>query len=129
MHNNVTFSQLAQYHKNISAQYHSNLQKLVKAGTMANYKNCCLKTGLCKQTVFSGLWHTLGIPNISLLDIMHLITLNDPDLFLSLWHGMIKVYPPDKCEHWEWTVLVNKVWDAHGKTVALCTPYIPSSFG
>jgi hypothetical protein len=63
------------------------------------------------------------------LNIMHLINLNDPDLLLSLWHGMIKIYPPDKVELWNWYVLVGDIWQAHGKTVALATLFIPLSFG
>ena len=63
------------------------------------------------------------------LDIMHLINLNDPDLLLGLWQDTIKVYPPDNLELWGWCVLVGKVWTAHGKTVALATLYLPSSFG
>jgi hypothetical protein len=31
---------------------------------------------------------------------MHLINLNDPDLFLGLWRGTVKVYPPDTLELW-----------------------------
>ncbi len=60
---------------------------------------------------------------------MHLINLNDPDLLLGLWHGTVKVYPPDNVEFWDWCILVGNVWQAHGKTVALATPFIPSSFG
>ncbi len=60
---------------------------------------------------------------------MHLINLNDPDLLLGLWRGTIKVYPPDNLELWTWRVLVGNVWRAHGKTVAMATPFIPSSFG
>lgn len=85
--------------------------------------------GLVKQTIFSGLQDSLGILNMFPLDIMHLINLNDPDLFLSLWCGMLKTYPPDRIDSWDWRVLVGRVWEAHRKTVALATPYIPSSFG
>jgi hypothetical protein len=60
---------------------------------------------------------------------MHLINLNDPDLLLGLWRSTIKVYPPDKPEFWSWHVLVGDVWHTHGKTVALTTPFILSSFG
>jgi hypothetical protein len=60
---------------------------------------------------------------------MHLVNLNDPDLLLGLWHGTIKIYPPDNLELWSWRVLVSDVWRAHGKTVMLATPYIPSCFG
>ena len=60
---------------------------------------------------------------------MHLVNLNDPNLLLGLWCGTIKVYPPDNVDLWTWRVLVGKIWQAHGKSVALATPFIPSSFG
>lgn len=93
------------------------------------YKDCHLVTGLCKQTMLSGLQCSLGIPNIFPLDVMHLINLNDPDLLLDLWCGMIKVYPPDSLDLWNLCVLIGDVWQAHGKTVALATPFILSFFG
>ena len=93
------------------------------------FKDLRLDTGLCKQTILSGLRCSLGIPKIFPLDIMHLVNLNDPDLLLGLWRGTIKVYPPDNIDLWNWRVLVGPVWQAHGKTVALATPFIPSSFG
>lgn len=128
-HEDITFSDLKLYQQNVSARYSRNLQRLLGAGNLSQYRDRRLETGLCKQTILSGLQEGLGIPNIFPLDIMHLINLNDPDLFLGLWRGTLKVYPPDQLELWDWRVLVGEVWQAHGKTVALATPFIPSSFG
>lgn len=128
-HEDVTFLDLKQYWWDMSVHYHRNLQRLLGARNPTQYKDCHLETGLCKPTIFSGLQDGLKIPGMFPLDIMHLINLNDPDLFLGLWHGTIKVYSPDKLELWDWRVLVGKVWEAHGKTVVLATPFIPSSFG
>lgn len=128
-HDDITFSRLKQYQQDVPSHYSRNLQRLLGANNLSQYKDHCLETGLCKQTILSGLQEGLGIPNIFPLDIMHLINLNDPDLFLGLWHGTVKVYPPDRLELWDWRVLVGKVWQAHGKTVAMATPFIPSSFG
>ena len=113
----------------MSIRYHNNLGRLLGADNPTQFKERRLDTGLCKQTILSGLSCGLGIPNMFPLDIMHLINLNDPDLLLGLWRGTIKVYPPDNIALWSWRVLVSKVWEAHGKTVALATPFIPSSFG
>ena len=85
--------------------------------------------GLTKQTIFSALPHTFRIPNIFVLDVMHLIALNDLDLFIGLWHRTIKVYAPDSKDSWEWFVLTKDVWETHGKTVGMATQYLPSSFG
>jgi hypothetical protein len=63
------------------------------------------------------------------MDLMHLMALNDSDLLLSLWHGMVKCYPPDTKASWDWNVLVGKTWDTHGKTVAMAKQFLLSSFG
>ena len=128
-HDDLTFSNLKRFQQDVSARYCRNLQRLLEARNLSQYRDRHLETGLCKQTILSGLQKGLGIPNIFPLDIMHLINLNDPDLFLGLWRGTIKVYPPDSLELWDWRVLIGEVWQAHGKTVALATPFIPSSFG
>ena len=97
-HDDVTFSDLKRYQQGVSRHYHDNLQELLRANNMTQFKGHCLDTGLCKQTILSGLPCDLGILNIFPLDIMHLINLNDPDLLLGLWRGTIKVYPPDRLE-------------------------------
>ena len=128
-HDDVTFSDLKRFQHDISARYHNNIRRLLEAVNLTQFKDRRLDTGLCKQTLLSGLRNCLEIPNIFPLDIMHLINLNDPDLLLGLWRGTIKVYPPDNMELWNWRVLVGDIWQAHGRTVALATPFIPSSFG
>ncbi|KAG6882433.1 hypothetical protein C0993_010553, partial [Termitomyces sp. T159_Od127] len=128
-HSDVTFAQLNQYSKDTSARYHTNISTLVHAQNRNQYNAIRLLTGLSKPSIFSGLHYTLGIPNIFVLDLMHLSAINDPDLLLGLWRGSIKCYPPDSTDTWDWKVLVGKVWEAHGKTVELATPFIPSSFG
>ncbi|KAF8226798.1 hypothetical protein L208DRAFT_1498218 [Tricholoma matsutake] len=61
---------------------------------------------------------------------MHLSVLNDPDLLLGLWRGMINCYEPDKKTTWDWAILKNKkIWKAHGDSIDLARPFIPSSFG
>ena len=58
---------------------------------MNKYKNRQLETGIVKPGIFLGLQpkHTLNIPRCFGYDIMHLVSLNIPDLLLSLWHGTI----------------------------------------
>jgi hypothetical protein len=128
-HEDVTYSDLRRYQQDVSKRYNENLSILLRADNPTQFKERRLDTGLCKQTILSGLRCSLGIPNIFPLDIMHLVNLNDPDLLLGLWRGTIKVYPPDRLELWNWRVLVGEVWQSHGKTVALATPFIPSCFG
>jgi hypothetical protein len=128
-HEDITFADLKCYQQDISMCSHDNLCRLLRADNPMQFKDRHLNTGLCKQTILSGLCCSLGILNIFPLDIMHLINLNNPDLLLGLWHGTIKVYPPDRLELWNWRILIGTVWQAHGKTVALVTLFIPSSFG
>ncbi|KAF5379709.1 hypothetical protein D9615_005670 [Tricholomella constricta] len=128
-HPDVTFAQLDEYRKNVAAHYQSQLALLMAAKNPTQYNSLRLSTGICKPTIFSGLRYSLGILNIFVMDLMHLTGLNDPDLLLGLWRGTIKSYSPDSKDTWEWKVLVGKVWDSHGKTIAMATPYIPSSFG
>jgi len=97
-HNDIMFSDLKQYQQGIFVHYHDNLCKLLVANNPTQFKDRHLDTGLCKQTILSGLQSGLGILNIFPLDIMHLINLNNPDLLLGLWHGTIKIYLPNKIE-------------------------------
>src|SRR5262249_2010074 len=73
---------------------------------------------------FSGLSNPIGIPNI------FVISLNDSDLLLGLWHGnqSVRCYAPDQKSSWDWQVLVGKLWEGHGASVAMASAYIPSSF-
>ena len=128
-HDDISLIDLSTYRKNIAERYQINLQELVDARTKRDYDKLRLATGLTKQTIFSALPRTLGIPNIFVLDVMHLIALNDPDLLIGLWRGTIKVYAPDSRDSWDWFVLKKDIWETHGKTVGMATQYIPSSFG
>jgi hypothetical protein len=65
------------------------------------------------------------------MDIMHLSALNDPDLFMKLFTGKLDVYKPDDWDTWDWAVFYKKntFWSAHGSTVPMAVPFLPSSFG
>jgi hypothetical protein len=128
-HGDVSFNDLKQYRLDIAERYKRNLAFLCQAANTSQFKERRLTTGLCKQTIFEGLGKILGIPNIFVLDLMHLFALNDADLLLGLWRGVIQTYGDDDHEKWEWFKLgKGPVWTAHGKTVAMATPFIPSSF-
>jgi hypothetical protein len=78
--------------------------------------------------IISGLSRRLSIPRCFARDIMHLVSLNIPDLFLALWRGTLDCDPADSQATWDWAVLRGDVWQAHGLTVANATPYFPGSF-
>jgi hypothetical protein len=128
-HPDVTFAQLHEFRHGCADRYKANLEHLLGAQNHNQYTTRRLSTGLCKQTIFSGLRQCLGIPNIFVMDLMHLTALNDPDLLLGLWRGTVKCYGVDTKDNWDWKVLVGKVWETHGKTVEMAKPYLPSSFG
>ena len=109
--------------------YNDNLKYLLASQNPSQYNTCQLNTGLCKQTIFSGLPCNLSVPNIFVMDLMHLTALNDPNLLLGLWCGTVKCYAPDTKANWDWNVLVGTIWDAHGKTVTMAKQYLSSSFG
>ncbi len=61
------------------------------------------------------------------MDLMHLISLNIPDLFVALFRGSIGRDKRDKAP-WPWAVLKGDTWIAHGAAVAAAAPYLPGSF-
>ncbi len=128
-HRDVSKSDLKHFRANTTERYRKNLETLCQSANTNRFNSNRLETGICKPTIFSGLIGTLGIPNIFVLDIMHLVAINDPDLLLGLWRGTLKCYGDDKHEKWPWCVLKDKrVWKAHGKTVSMAAPYLPTSF-
>jgi hypothetical protein len=127
-HPDVSKSDLRRFRENTTARYHNNLEILCKSQNNNQYNNNRLETGICNPTIFSGLIGTLQVPNLFVLDIMHLVSLNIPDLLLGLWQGTIKYYGEDHHHNWPWCVLKDTIWKAHGKTVAMAAPYLPMSF-
>lgn len=87
-------------------------------------------TGISKSSIFRGLdpKHTLGIPACFPADLMHLASLNIPDILVDLWRGALRCDDTDNKGTWIWAVLVNDVWKLHGQHVAAATPYLPGSF-
>jgi hypothetical protein len=72
-----------------SQRYYENLQELLQSSNETQYRKCHLKTGLTKPSILLGLpkKHSFGTPGCFSLDIMHLVTLNVPDLLINLWRG------------------------------------------
>ena len=128
-HDNVSFCDLYNFRVKIPERYQINLRRVCQSANTSQYKDNRLETGLCGPTIFSGLKASLGVPNMFVLDIMHLVSLNVPDLLLGLWRGTINCYGNDKHHNWPWLKLQKgPVWESHGKTVEMATKYLPSSF-
>ena len=111
-------------------EYLQNLAYVIASPNDTQYKTRRKETGIAKPSIFSGLPSNrlLGIPGCFPADLMHLVSLNLTDLFLSLWRGTLDCDHPDSKETWDWAVLQGETWKAHGKKVAAATPYLPGSF-
>ena len=64
------------------------------------------------------------------MDIMHLLVLNDLDLFIKIFTGKLDVYEPNNRASWDWAIFYcqAKLWSTHGETVTKSVPFIPSCF-
>jgi hypothetical protein len=113
-----------------STEYQKGLNIVLASRNPTQHQNNRRDTGITKPSLFSGFpnerTHTL--PNCFGSDLMHLISLNIPDLLLGLWRGTIECDPTDSKQTWDWMVLVGDIWKIHGQHVADATPYLPGSF-
>ena len=111
-------------------QYTMSLGRLVGCRTDAQFRQTRKETGLCKPSIFMGLSqrHSSGLPGCLAIDHMHIIAINLPDLFISLWRGTIDCDKTDSKDLWDWVVLTGDVWKSHGQDVARCRQYLPGSF-
>ena len=67
--------------------YENNLRYLMASPNETQYKKRRLETGICKPSIFLGLQpqYKVRLPLCFGSDIMHLASLNIPDLFINLW--------------------------------------------
>jgi hypothetical protein len=60
---------------------------------------------------------------------MHFSGANMASLYMDLWRGITDCHPvTDSIKNWDWAVLIDNVWEAHGQAVAATHPYLPGSF-
>jgi hypothetical protein len=126
-HDDVSFANLPSCSQE---KYFSNLQYVMSSANETQYKKRRLETGISKPTIFLGLQkdRMLGVPGCFGSDIMHLGSLNLPDLLINLWRGTLDCDKKDDITTWEWARLRGRVWEDHGRQVAATTPYLPGSF-
>ncbi|KAL1740912.1 hypothetical protein HDZ31DRAFT_46513, partial [Schizophyllum fasciatum] len=115
-----------------TARYLRNLETVVNSPNMTRYERNRLETGIVKPSIFSGLppKHNLGVPAMFGGDVMHLATLNIPDLYISLWRATIECDTrTDNKATWPFAIFQSPAkWKAHGQMVADAIPYTPGSF-
>lgn len=109
--------------------YDSNLSILLSSHT-SDYEDHRRITGICKPSIFSGLRSPFGVPGMFPLDSMHLIALNIPALFLSLWRGeMASDKVLDDKSKWDWAVFSDiTLWKKHGALVAEMLKFLPAYY-
>ena len=83
-------------------RYLSNLSLVVASHNQTQFKKQCLETGLSGSSIFSGLplSNILSIPFCFPTNLMHLGSLNLPDLFVNLWHGTLTCGISDSVTTW-----------------------------
>lgn len=113
-------------------QYSSSMMALQRARPGNDYERERKQSGFSRPSIFSGLPHTpFGVPGLFPLDGMHLLALNIPELFITLWRAAtpkIRCLPEDDKTSWNWAVLTGDTWLEHGKKVESLRPYLPSSY-
>lgn len=111
-------------------EYTDNLISVLSTESTTQYELVRRTTGISKPSLLMGLHlPLLGAPGSFPLDTMHLLSLNIPDLILSLWRGTMKCDSQlDNKSTWDWVVLQGAPWREHGKRVASFRKYLPSSY-
>lgn len=96
--------------------YMENLWHLTASPNETQYKKRRLVTGICKPSLFLGLHHRhkVAVPSCFGSDIMHLASLNIPDLLIPLWRGTFDCDKTDSRSTWPWAVLHGETWERHG---------------
>ncbi|KAI0695490.1 hypothetical protein C8T65DRAFT_710796 [Cerioporus squamosus] len=111
------------------ARYAENLAVVEAAANQDHYVRMRLRTGIAKASIFSALLRVQLCPRGFGLDLMHLISLNIPDIIISLLRGSIECEAPDTKATWVWAVYMKRdIWEAHGKFIGSTTHCLPSSF-
>jgi hypothetical protein len=111
-------------------EYKTALDLVLNSRTQAQHTLNQKNTGITKPSIFNGFPenHCLGIPHCFGSDLMHLLSLNIPDILIKLWRGTLECDPNDSKQTWDWAVLTGDVWKEHGWRVANTRPYLPGSF-
>ena len=112
--------------------YWDNLTYLLLSPNEAQYKKRRLETGISKPSIFLGFKtnSTFGVPRCFGSNIMHLLSLNIPDLLIPLWRSTFDCHPSDNKATWDWAALSSAaVWKCHGTQVTNTTVDIPGVFG
>jgi hypothetical protein len=78
-----------------SDAYNTAIDLVERHRTQTEYETACEETGIPKALIFSGLpeGHTLGMPGMNTLNLMHICCLDLSQLLDKLWRGQIPCDP------------------------------------
>jgi len=126
-HDNVSVKQLPIGNP---LEYQKALNQVLSLRTKTEYQENRKATGVSRPSLFSRFPqdHVFAVLLCFGDDIMHLISLNIPDLLINLWCGSFDCDPQDNKRTCDWAVLQGDTWENHGQCVAVATPYLPGSF-
>ena len=112
-------------------KYYSNLHVVLTSKSDRSYTRHRLNTGIVRPSICLGFQEDLSIP-VPLcftLDLMHLVSLNIPQLLLAIWRNTSDARFEYNGIKPDFIVLDDKnTWEAHGRVVASTHPYLPESF-
>jgi hypothetical protein len=110
--------------------YWKDLVYVLLSTTNAQYRQRRLETGISKPSIFLGFPSNriFGVPTCFGSDIMHLLSLNIPDLLIPLWRGTFECDKDDDKSTWTWAVLVGDAWKEFGRLVEESTSHLPGCF-
>lgn len=106
------------------------MKYLIASPNVTEYERRRLETGYTRPSIFWGMIRRSSLLRLFPGDIMHLLGLNIPDLFIRLWRGLFHCDTElgDNKSTWDWVVLVGDVWKRLGKEVGEARRFFPGSF-
>lgn len=106
--------------------YVANLAHVLQSANDAEYKRRRLETGISKPSIFLGFpsHRIFVLPKCFSSDIMHLASLNLPDLLIPLWRGRFDCDVDDYVSTWDWAVLKGRLEGAWQGSDGLLRPLI-----
>jgi hypothetical protein len=131
-HPDIDAKEVAQHQPSQDA-YLLKLGRLLRARTQTEFDNLRLASGLSRPSIFLAFpdEFRLPIPNIWVLDNMHVNAINSEDLLCPLWNGTLECDRTDSVDNWPWAAKLRQKqnWQLHGKETAEANRYFPTWYG
>ncbi|KZV60743.1 hypothetical protein PENSPDRAFT_593394, partial [Peniophora sp. CONT] len=114
---------------NEEERYRQRLHLVLSSRTKAEYARNRKETGISRPSILDGLRRSFGMPRGLTCDLMHLGSLNIPDLYIGLVRASIECDKTDDVKNWPFAVLKKpRVFKAHGGVVKAYGRFLPTDF-